>query len=87
MRSPSSWRECVKGLAELAEKASGDAKASLGVFKGQNEHLDIVTREWGADGTERRELSEAITALEKHLHSSGGTWRPIRLLAPAKAEA
>jgi hypothetical protein len=67
MRSPSSWRGCVKGLAEQAEKASGDAKASLGVFNGQSEHLDIVTRECGADGTERKKLSEAITALEKNL--------------------
>jgi hypothetical protein len=35
--------------------------------RGQNEYLDIVTREWGADGTERKKLSEAITALEKNL--------------------
>ena len=54
-------------LAELAEKASGDAKALVDVYKGQSEHVDVVTGEWGADGTERKKLSEAITALEKNL--------------------
>jgi hypothetical protein len=56
-----------KTLAELAEKASGDAKALVDVYKGQNEHFDIVTGEWGADGAERKKLREAITALQKNL--------------------
>jgi hypothetical protein len=51
--------------------------------KGQNERLDIVTREWGADGTERKKLSEAIAALEKNpalirtnlaSHRTAGAW-------------
>jgi hypothetical protein len=54
-------------LAELAEKASGDAKALVDLYKGQSEHLDVVTGEWGADGTERKRLREAITALQKNL--------------------
>jgi hypothetical protein len=57
----------TKRLAELAEKASGDAKALVDVYKGQSEQLDIVTAEWGADGTERRRLREAIAALQKNL--------------------
>jgi hypothetical protein len=57
----------TKRLAELAEKASGDAKALVDVYKGQSEHLDVVTSEWGADGTERKKLKDAITALQKNL--------------------
>ena len=87
MRSPSSWRGCVKGLAELAGRRLVTRRHRSAFSKGQNEHLDIVTREWGADGTERGSWSEAITALEKRLRSSGRTWRPIGLLASAKAEA
>jgi hypothetical protein len=56
-----------KRLAELAEKASVDAKAWVDVYKGQSEHLDTVTREWGADGAERKKLRETITALQKNL--------------------
>jgi hypothetical protein len=37
------------------------------VSKGQSEHLDVVTGEWEADGTERKRLREAITALQKNL--------------------
>ena len=54
-------------LAELAEKASGEAKALVDVYKGQSEHLDIVAGEWGAGGAERKKLREAITALQKNL--------------------
>ena len=57
----------AKRLAEPAEKASGDAKALDDVYKGQSEHLDIITGEWGADGAERKKLREAITALQKNL--------------------
>ena len=57
----------AKRLAELAEKAPGDAKALVDVYKGQSEHLDVVTREWGADGAERKKLREAIAALQKNL--------------------
>ena len=56
-----------KRLAELAEKASVDAKAWVDVYNGQSEHLDTITREWGADGAERKKLREAITALQKNL--------------------
>jgi hypothetical protein len=56
-----------KRLAELAEKASVDAQAWVDVYRGQSEHLDAVTREWGEDGAERKKLREAITALQKSL--------------------
>ena len=56
-----------KRLAELAEKASVDAKAWGDVYGGLSEHLDTVTREWGADGAERKKLREAITTLQKNL--------------------
>lgn len=57
----------AKRLTELAEKASRDGKALLDVYRGQSEYLDVVTREWGADGTERKKLREAITAMQKNL--------------------
>jgi hypothetical protein len=57
----------AKRLAELAEKASRDGKALVDVYKGQSEHLDVVTREWGADGAERKKLREAFTAMQKSL--------------------
>src|SRR6266571_5856839 len=56
-----------KRLAELAEKASGEAKALADVYKGQNEHIDIATSEWGANGAERKKLREATTALQENL--------------------
>ena len=57
----------ARRLIELAEKASRDGKALVDVYKGQNEHLDIVTREWGADGAERKKLTSAIAAMQKSL--------------------
>jgi hypothetical protein len=57
----------AKRLAELAEKASRDEKALVDVYRGQSEYLDVVTREWGADGTERRKLREAVTAMQRNL--------------------
>jgi hypothetical protein len=57
----------AKRLAELAEKASRDEKALVDVYRGQSEYLDVVTREWGADGVERKKLREAITAMQKSL--------------------
>jgi len=57
----------TRRLAELGERASADAKALVGLYKGQSEHLDVVTGEWGADGTERKRLREAIIALQKNL--------------------
>ena len=57
----------AKRLTELAEKASRDGKALLDVYRGQSEYLDVVTREWGADGSERKKLREAITAMQKNL--------------------
>jgi len=54
-----------KSLADAAEKASGDARAMVDVFRGQSEYLDIVTSEWGAEGAERRKLREAIAISQK----------------------
>ena len=57
----------ARRLVELAEKASRDGKALVDVYKGQSEYLDIVTREWGADGAERKKLRDAIAAMQKNL--------------------
>ena len=57
----------TKRLTELAEKASGDAKALDDLYKGQSEHLDTITSEWESGGAERTKLRDAITALQKNL--------------------
>jgi hypothetical protein len=56
-----------RSLADLAEKASGDAKALIDLYKGQSEHLAVVTGEWGANGPERKKLREAVAGLQKNL--------------------
>ena len=57
----------ARRLVELAEKASRDDKSLVDVYRGQSEYLDVVTREWGADGAERKKLREAISAMQKGL--------------------
>jgi hypothetical protein len=57
----------ARRLVELAEKASRDGKALVDLYSAQSEYLDVVTREWGADGAEREKLREAITAMQKSL--------------------
>jgi hypothetical protein len=51
----------------LAEKASGDARALIGVYREQGEYLDIVISEWGTEGAERKKLRESIATLQKNL--------------------
>jgi hypothetical protein len=57
----------ARRLVELAEKASRDGKALVDLYSAQSEYLDVITREWGADGAERQKLREAITAMQKSL--------------------
>ena len=57
----------ARRLVDLAEKASRDGTALVDVYRGQSEYLDVVTREWGADGAERKKLREAIAAMQKSL--------------------
>jgi hypothetical protein len=57
----------ARRLVELAEKASRDGKALVDLYSAQSEYLDVVTREWGADGAERTKLREAIAAMQKSL--------------------
>jgi 23S rRNA pseudoU1915 N3-methylase RlmH len=54
-------------LADIAEQASSEATALVDVYREQSEHLDIVTGEWGAEGAERKQLRDAMTALQKSL--------------------
>ena len=63
----------ARSLAETAEKASGDAKASIDVSREQGEYLDIVISEWGAEGAERKKLRESIAALQKSLESANAS--------------
>jgi hypothetical protein len=60
----------ARGLAEAAEKASGDARALIDVSREQGEYLDIVISEWGTEGAERKKLRESIATLQKTLESA-----------------
>ena len=63
----------ARSLAETAEKASGDARASIDVYREQGEYLDIVTSEWGTEGSERKKLRESIATLQKNLESGNAS--------------
>jgi len=63
----------ARSLAETAEKASGDARASIDVYREQGEYLDIVTSEWGMEGAERKKLRESIATLQKNLESGNAS--------------
>jgi hypothetical protein len=55
-----------KSLAEAAEKASGDASARADLYRDQGEYLDVVTRDWGAEGAERKKHREAMATVQKN---------------------
>lgn len=53
--------------SESAERVSSEAKALVDVYERQQELLVAATREWGADGAERRKLRESMATLQKNL--------------------
>jgi hypothetical protein len=55
-----------KSLAEAAEKASGDASVRADLYRDQGEYLDVVTRDWGAEGAERKKHREAMATVQKN---------------------
>jgi len=57
----------TRSLADTAERASGDARALIDVYREHGDYLDIVMSEWGTEGVERRKLRESIAALQKSL--------------------
>lgn len=57
----------ARSLADAAERASGDARALVDVYREQGEYLDIVMSEWRTEGAERRKLRESIATLQKSL--------------------
>jgi hypothetical protein len=57
----------ARSLAETAERASGDARALIDVYRAQGEYLDIVVSEWGTEGAERKKLRESIATVQKNL--------------------
>lgn len=56
----------ARSLADTAERASGDARALIDVYREQGEYLDIVMSEWRAEGAERRKLRESTATLQKN---------------------
>lgn len=63
----------ARSLAEAVERASGDARASIDVYREQGEYLDIVISEWGTEGAERKKLRESIATLQKNLESANAS--------------
>jgi hypothetical protein len=63
----------ARSLAETAEKASGDARALIDVYREQGTHLDNVISEWGTEGTERKKLRESIATLPKNLERANAS--------------
>jgi len=57
----------ARSLADTAERASGDARALIDVYREQGEYLAIVMSEWRAEGAERRKVRESIATLPKNL--------------------
>ena len=57
----------ARSLADAAERASGDARAPIDVYREQGEYLDIVMSEWRTEGVERRKLRESIATVQKSL--------------------
>jgi hypothetical protein len=52
--------------SEAAERVSSEAKALVDAYERQEELLVAATREWGADGAERRKLRESMATLQKN---------------------
>jgi hypothetical protein len=67
-------------LADTTERASGDARALIDVYREHGDYLDIVMSEWGTEGVEWRKLRESIAALQKSLgHANADLRRRSRL--------
>jgi hypothetical protein len=54
-----------KKLAEMAEKASTDARALVELYRMQEAYVDRATGEW-RDGVERKKLQEASSLLQRN---------------------
>jgi hypothetical protein len=62
-----------KSLADAADKAAGDARAFSDLSRDQGEYLDVVIREWGAEGGERKKQREAAATLQKNLERASAS--------------
>jgi hypothetical protein len=56
----------AKSLADAAEKTTREPKALPDLARDQGEYLDAVKNEWGAEGTERKKLREAMAAVQRN---------------------
>jgi len=63
----------ARSLAEIAGKASGDARALIDVYREQGAYLDIVISEWGTEGAERKKLRESIATWQKNLERANAS--------------
>jgi hypothetical protein len=63
----------ARSLADTAERASGDARALIDVYREQGAYLDVVISEWGTEGAERKKLRESIATLQKNLERANAS--------------
>jgi hypothetical protein len=63
----------ARSLADTAERASGDARALIDVYREQGAYLDVVISEWGTEGAERKKLRESIATLQKSLERANAS--------------
>ena len=80
----SEWESSGAGkrFAEMAEKASTDARALAELYRMQEEYVDRATREW-RDGTELKKLHEASSLLQRNIERINSSLR----MATEAAEA
>jgi len=75
-----------KGLADGAEKASGDKGLPADLVKEQGAYLDVVTNEWGGEGAERKKLREAMATSQKNLERANASLSKAAETAHALAQ-
>jgi hypothetical protein len=57
----------ARDLADAAERASRDRGGLAEMSRAHEVHVDIATREWGADGSERKALRESVARGQRSL--------------------
>src|SRR5262245_4753612 len=63
----------ARSLADTAERATADATALADLDRAQAQQIDVVTSEWGAQGSERRKLRDAMASAQKNLERANAS--------------
>jgi hypothetical protein len=73
----------VRTPVDAAEMGPGEASALADASRKQGEQLDAVDRAWGAAGSERRKLREALAAVQKDLERANADLAQATAVADA----